>query len=383
MALYAFDGTGDRWDPPGIRIDRLDLHRLTEAQRGELLASITPTARNSKQRFLTHVPFFFKRVVAAGQHAEYFPGVGSGAWFETDLGQTLDFAIGGLFGVGARGIVRSALQRLKRNIKTHNDATIDIVGYSRGAAIACLFARESCRQFRQLELEAPPTIRFVALMDTVASFGNPFNDNELFFEPVLPFTVTHAVHAMAYDHNRLGFGLDRVYGNHVMEVWFRGGHGDIGGNATLSDGQPNRLRTNIVFQFICRKAKAAGVAINLDQLEGDHPVDFDAPLSVLKREPPPLRPQGELDPSRQIRRADILHHSIFQGEQPRVLIDAHRGIAVNTNKPLDVRSHYVIEEAFNELQTQDQRLLQLTPELSKAYPRTQDVYAALDRARPR
>lgn len=381
MALYAFDGTGDRWDPPGTRIDRLDLRRLTGAQRTELLGSITPTARNSKQRYLTHVPLFFRQVVEAGQHAEYFPGVGSGAWFETELGQTLDFAIGGLFGVGARGIVKAALKRLKRNISEFNDSTIDIVGYSRGAAIACLFARESCRQFRRLELEAPPKIRFVALLDTVASFGNPFNDNELFFDPVLPFTVSSAVHAMAYDHNRPGFGLDRVYGNHVMEVWFRGGHGDIGGNATRGDGQPNRLRANIVFQFLCRKAQAAGVEIHLDQLETVHPVDFDAPLSVHNPDPPPVRPQGQFDRSRQIRRADILHHSIFQDEQPRLLIDAHRGTPVTTNKPLGPRSQYVIEEPSNERQTQDQRILQLTPELSRAFPTTQAVYDALYAAR--
>ncbi len=90
-------------------------------------------------------------------------------------------------------------------------------------------------------------------MDTVASFGNPFNENEVFFQPTLPFTVSQAVHAMAYDLNRRGFGLDRVFGNQVLEVWFRGGHGDIGGNVEVGINKPNRSRTNIVLNFLQKK----------------------------------------------------------------------------------------------------------------------------------
>lgn len=70
-------------------------------QKEAVLSSIQPMVRNSKSRLLTNVVFFLKEYVQAyvqaGLHAEYFQGVGSGAWFETRTGQTLDFIFGGFF----------------------------------------------------------------------------------------------------------------------------------------------------------------------------------------------------------------------------------------------------------------------------------------------
>jgi uncharacterized protein (DUF2235 family) len=137
---------------------------------------------------------------------------------------------------------------------------IDIIGYSRGAAIARMFADKTARDFSKLGVEQPPLIRFVGLFDTVASFGNPLNDNEICFQHNLPWTVKNAYHAMSLDLHRSRFGLDRVFGNHVLEVWFRGGHGDVGGNSSLADKTtPNRLRTNISLNFRgCLRSLAMG-----------------------------------------------------------------------------------------------------------------------------
>jgi hypothetical protein len=41
MALYAFDGTGDRWSP-GTRWNLKDIRELTPEQKQELIATITP-----------------------------------------------------------------------------------------------------------------------------------------------------------------------------------------------------------------------------------------------------------------------------------------------------------------------------------------------------
>jgi hypothetical protein len=41
MALYAFDGTGDRWTP-GARWKDFDLHAMAPEQKDELLSTITP-----------------------------------------------------------------------------------------------------------------------------------------------------------------------------------------------------------------------------------------------------------------------------------------------------------------------------------------------------
>lgn len=215
-------------------------------------------------------------------------------------------------------------------------------------------------------------------MDTVASFGNPFNENEVFFQPTLPFTVSQAVHAMAYDLNRRGFGLDRVFGNQVLEVWFRGGHGDIGGNVEVGINKPNRSRTNIVLNFLLKKAVAASVELTNNDA-GPYPFDLDAPLSVYDDNP--LNRKGkERDPSRLLRADDILHHSIFRDETPRRLLDGWSGRQVEWFPPLANRSGYVIEEPSNEDEVADRRILQLTPELTGAFPTTQAIYAALDRA---
>jgi hypothetical protein len=113
MALYAFDGTGDRWNP-GTRWNLSDIEDLTPEQRQEILDTIQPQATAKNGRFLTNVVFFYKEYVSSGLQAEYFPGVGSGAWFETNTGMTLDFIFGGAFGIGAQGIVNQAFNRLKK-----------------------------------------------------------------------------------------------------------------------------------------------------------------------------------------------------------------------------------------------------------------------------
>ena len=191
MALYAFDGTGDRWSP-GTRWKLKDLRELTPKEREDLMATITPEQTTDKYRFLTNVVFFYKEYIKSGLHAEYFPGVGSGALRGSQFAVTLDFIFGGLFGIGAQGIVDQAFGKLQKNFEK-GDKDIDIVGYSRGAAIACMFANKIFRDYEKIlpSLREPPKIRFIGLFDTVASFGNPLNDNELFFKKDLPSTERH------------------------------------------------------------------------------------------------------------------------------------------------------------------------------------------------
>jgi hypothetical protein len=380
MALYGFDGTGDRWNP-GTRWKLGDLRKLTEEQKQNLLKTIEPHAKTENGRYLTNVVFFYKEYVRSGLHAEYFPGVGSGAWFETKFGKTLDFIFGGAFGIGAKGIVNQAFGRLKKNFEK-GDRVIDIVGYSRGAAIARMFADKTFRDYKKLgNLTEPPEIRFVGLFDTVASFGNPFNDNELFFQKNLPRTVKNAFHAMSLDLNRKGFGLDRAYGENVLEVWFRGGHGDIGGNSALNDG-PNRGRTNITLNFMLKKAIAVGVNLKDLKLTKDlnpnqdlsYPINIQAPIAIgdniLDIEPP-----GG-DPSRQPLKYDIFHYSLFDENNREI-----KPIVKVTDQPIDSnlpnRNNLVIEELSNESEISKQRLLQLTPILIAKFPDTQSIYNCL------
>lgn len=392
MALYAFDGTGDRWTPK-VRWKPKDLRTLDKDAKEKLLNTITHNAKTEKKRYLTNVVFFYKEYVKAGGHAEYFPGVGTGALFETQTGKTLDFIFGGTFGIGAQGLVKKAFGRLQKNFKV-GDYDIDIVGYSRGAAIGRMFADKVFKDYGKLvdknniQLSEPPKIRFIGLFDTVASFGNPLNDNELFFQNVLPKTVQHTVHAMSLDIKRKGFGLDRVYGENVLEVWFRGGHGDVGGNSTLAaekpeDKQPNRERTNITLNFMLRKARAAfamepGV-IKLNMREPDYSESLDAPIRVNKTK----LDFPDKDPSRQVRTHDVFHHSMFGADgKLRPLFDGegNRASVDHVFNGSVERSQLVIEEPENESEWSELRLVQLTPSLVGKFPNTQSIYDVLNRA---
>lgn len=389
MALYAFDGTGDRWSP-GTRWNLKDLRKLNDVQKDKLLDTITPEVKTDKGRYLTNVVFIYKEYVRAGGHAEYFPGVGSGAWFETQTGKTLDFIFGGAFGIGSLGIVNQAFDKLKKNFK-EGDYDIDIIGYSRGAAIARMFADKIFKDYSHLvgkkgrplsnkkaqpiidengKLNSAPLIRFVGLYDTVASFGNPFDENELSFQHVLPMTVENTFHAMSVDLRRLGFGLDRAYGENVLEVWFRGGHGDVGGNSALSSGKPNRGRTNITLNFMLKKAKAVGIDLNFNEL--DYPIDIEAPIRVDDNF---LDKRMKKDLSRQERKYDVFHHSFFNENGQEIQVEGGRVF----DPPLD-RNKLVIEEEINESEISDQRLLQLTPELAKKFPNNQSIYDLLHKS---
>ena len=386
MALYAFDGTGDRWNP-GTRWNVSDLSSLSVDERRELLATITQTEKTQNKRFLTNVVFFYKEYAASGMQAEYFPGVGSGAWFETETGKTLDFIFGGAFGIGAQGLVKQAFQRLRRNF-SRGDRVIDIIGFSRGAATARMFADRVARDYRKLEgaMDQPPEIRFVGLFDTVASFGNPLDNNEIFSQNILPWIVRNAFHAMSLDLNRAGFGLDRVFGNHVLEVWFRGGHGDVGGNSSLADGRPNRSRTNISLNFMLKKAIASGIELTTKGLAGvdkpsqatDYHIDIRSPVSVDDNNI--LNKTAGQDPSRRPKRSDVFHYSLLdENKQELRPIDTWTGREIYSHPKLENPSQIVIEERDNEFEESDQRLLHLTPDLVSRFPDTQSIYDYLSK----
>jgi len=337
MALYAFDGTGDKWtsDVP-----------------------INDTQKAKNGRYLSNVVLLYKHYLDAGLTGFYYAGVGSKR-------NPFDRALGGLLGFGAQGRARAAFRQAQKQFQA-NDREIDVIGYSRGAAIARIFADKIYREYYKLKdssgrrLSEPPPIRFIGLFDTVASFGNPFNDNEVFFDDRIPANAENTFHAMALDFKRYGFGLDRAYGDNVLEVWFRGGHGDIGGTAKRHDGMPNRARTNITLRFMLLKAAACGA--QLGQLP-DFEVDEDAPLDIDSN-------NRETDNSRRIRNHDVFHYTVYDNNLPSPLIDA-------IGEPLASRDKAVIEERHNEVEVSEQRLLQLTRQLSASYPNTQAIYDTL------
>jgi uncharacterized protein (DUF2235 family) len=140
MAPYAFDGTGNK-DNPG---DGKDTNVLK-----------------------------FYQAYEEGYRAEgkcfYVAGVGT-RWGK--LGKLL----GAVFGAGGHKRIREAMKALEKNFKKGDTAT-DIIGFSRGAAVALEFANEIHDQ-RVNGVKEPP-IHFLGLWDTVASFGLPGNNVNL------------------------------------------------------------------------------------------------------------------------------------------------------------------------------------------------------------
>ncbi len=244
MALYAFDGT---WN---IRDGKQAIDHVQEPQFGPDQAARRDTAETNVHRF---------REFYGVKRSEYLQGVG------TRYGR-LGRAVGGAFGAGGRHRIREMYYRLiERYFDSSNpDQDIDIVGFSRGAALAVHFAnllathglrdpsnkRHLAFKYfpelgwtwrhpkKGLDDVKKPTVRFLGLWDCVATFGwpiRPFRNRAKKWKIwKIPNNVTHSFHAMALDEVRATFALVRPQGPAKRkpphyEVWFRGVHSNIGG----------------------------------------------------------------------------------------------------------------------------------------------------------
>jgi hypothetical protein len=141
MALYAFDGT---WNSATL-------------------------ADNVEQENETNVANFCE---AYYEQTWYVPGPGTRFG---DVGHVL----GGATGLGGRTRVKELYQKLCEAWAA-GDTIIDVVGFSRGAALALDFANKIVdggirRPGTKQVVEESPKIRFLGLWDVVGSFGVPIN----------------------------------------------------------------------------------------------------------------------------------------------------------------------------------------------------------------
>jgi len=225
MALYAFDGTWNSdEDTP---VEETNVVRLVE--------------------------------LYVGNNNEYVDGVG------TRFGK-LGHVLGGLFGSGGRTRISEMYDELCENW-VNGDQVIDIIGFSRGAALAVHFANMLGEEGVSLgngRVEKNVRVRFLGVWDIVGSFGLSF-DTIVNFQDInlgwkidtLHNCVEHCFHAMALDERRETFNVTRLdrknkFGN-VHEVWFRGVHSDIGG------GNGNEARSNIALQWMLQQGRASGL----------------------------------------------------------------------------------------------------------------------------
>jgi hypothetical protein len=251
MALYAFDGT---WN-------------VDEEEPSED----------------TNIVIF--RDIYAGP-VEYRSGVGT-RW------GVIGRVLGGMLGFGGRTRIDEMYDELVENYRK-GDHDIDIIGFSRGAALAVHFSNLIADKGIKLEgaERVIPDIRFLGIWDLVGSFGLNFN-TLIDFQSInigwkidtVPNIVKHCFHAMALDERRETFNVTRLDADqtkpHVSEMWFRGNHSDIGG------GNKNQKRSNIALVWMLEKSIECGLPIRQEDIQlikrnCDNQAPFIAPKDLQR-----------------------------------------------------------------------------------------------------
>lgn len=258
MALYAFDGTWNKDEP----------------DEGED----------------TNVVKFAESYT---EETCYRPGVG------TRFGK-LGKLLGGVTGAGGKQRLNEMLKELESNF-ADGDQTVDIIGFSRGSALALEFAN----LVNDKKKGAP--IRFLGLWDTVASFGLPGNQINIGHTLTLPDNVQKCFHAMSLDERRGNFPLTRVKPpaggkparGRVEEVWFRGVHSDVGGGQCVG-------LSSIALVWMLKRAQRTGLPID-PKAVAKHEKLRKPDAAISKNFDP------KLDPKRKVPKTDLVHESV----QPR------------------------------------------------------------------
>jgi len=180
--------------------------------------------------------------------------------------------IGGLTGAGGRTRIKEMLKQFEENFQA-GDEDIDIIGFSRGAALALHFSNFLASHTFKTESgeKRTPRIRFLGLWDVVGSFGLPrgvllpLQTINIGWKLQIPDNVDHCSHAMGLHERRQAFEVIRLdpknTESHVDELWFRGCHSDIGG------GNENVGRSNIALLWMLEQAVLNGLPINLEKME--------------------------------------------------------------------------------------------------------------------
>ncbi len=248
MALYAFDGTGnEKADGSDHFSNALDFFNAYQQPEN----NPDPNEPGSL----------------------YLKGIGTRA--RTGIGEKLSMA----FGIGGHKRIKQALERLETNFEA-GDTDIDIVGFSRGAALAVSFANKIDDRFGGLR------VRFLGVWDIVGQFGVPGKKINAGHDLSPPSNVDHIYHAMALDETRALFPLTRLangyHENSPVELWFRGVHSDVGG------GNANHGLNWIALNWMYKNAVRCGLPIReesiaANKLHQNEPRQIDAHELDLKR----------------------------------------------------------------------------------------------------
>jgi RHS repeat-associated protein len=227
-------------------------------------------------------------------------------YYHRGPGNSLYLDWNALTAADAGRILDTQWQHLLNAIEQHNNQaqalTIDIVGFSRGAALARDFGNRINRQspggYFSLDdplrgvLDACVDLRFMGLFDTVAQFGIAGANNSSYDLSIAP-VWTWVAHAVALQERRWLFPLSSaadLQSNNVIEAPFIGAHADIGGgqlpaNDTDSPPAPAGDLGDITLAWMAWQAKAAGVMFELqaDDRSSQSPLLHDERSALARR----------------------------------------------------------------------------------------------------
>ncbi|SLN24789.1 hypothetical protein ROA7450_01010 [Roseovarius albus] len=169
------------------------------------------------------------------------------------------FAVRSLAGVIDRVGLLRAEEATERNIRTayrHYQA-------GAGSAVTAEFAEAHCHEAIEIEM--------IGVWDTVKALGfrmpiawRWMAEAHAFHDHRLGASVRHGYHALALDETRRAFEpvlweTAPGFEGKVEQVWFRGTHGDVGGQ--LGGFDRARPLSNISFVWMMERAESCGVAL--------------------------------------------------------------------------------------------------------------------------
>jgi len=225
------------------------------------------------------------------------------------------YAVRSLAGIIDRvGLLRAeaATMRNIRDIYRHYERTPD-------GETARIFARNTCHASIEIEM--------IGAWDTVKSLGlnMPYlwrlsAPRHAFHNHQLGKSVKHGFHALARNETRVAYApvmwdTAQDWDGHLVQMWFRGTHGDVGGH--LSGFNAARPLSNIPLVWMLEQAERCGLPLP-DDWAAAFPRDARAPSVgtfrgfgrwFISRKP---RKVG-LDPSERV------HSSVAQAPPPRSL----------------------------------------------------------------
>ncbi|MGR3500474.1 MAG: DUF2235 domain-containing protein [Limimaricola soesokkakensis] len=270
------------------------------------------TMSTLRRGFETNAGLTYKLLRESGRHANltvhYEAGIQWRSWAET-----LDV----LMGRGINRLIQRAYGVLASRFRPGD--TIILVGYSRGAyavrSLSGMISRigllradaaternvrdayrhyrhrgsepsEAARAFARLYCHDRVEIEAVAVWDTVASLGLRLpllwrwsEPNHMFHDHRLGSHVLHGFHALALDETRRAYTpvlwtTPEGFGGHVEQVWFRGTHGDIGGQ--IGGSLQHRPLANIPLVWMLERLEQRGMILPEDW-RSRFPCDPQAP----------------------------------------------------------------------------------------------------------